>query len=291
MGITNTIGFGIAYSATPWAIFTTDSTGNVFSASSNPGGSQTLTPSSNYLGVSHRYRIEWNAGSIVYYVDGTQVASHTGTTSREYASNAGGTWRIGWKTIIVNWLRMGPYSLNGTFVSRVFDAGQTVRWTDLSHTATIPTGTTLTFETRTSLDGIDWSAWQAVNSPIASPDGRYLQYQVTFTSDNTGTTPTLENVTITYSNAPTAVVVSSFTGSSHMGTAQLDWVTANEMGLVGFNLYRAETLDGAKHKLNANLIPAEHPGQMIRGELPVHRCGRAGQALLLLAGAGHEPRD
>ncbi len=153
--------------------------------------------------------------------------------------------------------------MNGTFVSRVFDAGQTVRWTDLSHTATTPTGTTLTIETRTSLNGIDWSAWQAVNSPIPSPDGRYLQYRATFTSDNTGTTPTLENVTITYSNAPTAVVVSSFTGSSHMGTAQLDWETASEIGLLGFNLYRAETLDGAKHKLNADLIPAEHSGQML----------------------------
>ena len=62
--------------------------------------------------------------------------------------------------------------------------------------------------------------------------------------------------------SPTAVTVSSFTGSSHLGTAQLDWETASEIGLLGFNLYRAETLDGAKHKLNANLIPAEHSGQM-----------------------------
>ena len=61
---------------------------------------------------------------------------------------------------------------------------------------------------------------------------------------------------------PTAVTVSSFTGASHLSTAQLDWVTANEIGLLGFNLYRSETLDGVKHKLNADLIPAEHPGQM-----------------------------
>ena len=68
---------------------------------------------------------------------------------------------------------------------------------------------------------------------------------------------------IYYTNAPTAVTVSSFTGSSHMGTAQLDWTTASEIGLLGFNLYRSETPDGLKHKLNANLIPAEHPGQMV----------------------------
>ena len=70
-------------------------------------------------------------------------------------------------------------------------------------------------------------------------------------------------MTITYTNAPTAVTLSSFTGSSHLGTAQLDWETASEIGLLGFNLYRAEVLDGAKHKLNADLIPAEHPGQII----------------------------
>ena len=67
---------------------------------------------------------------------------------------------------------------------------------------------------------------------------------------------------IYYTNAPTAVTVSSFTGSSHMGAAQLDWTTASEIGL------RAEPLplktpDGLKHKLNAKLIPAEHPGQMV----------------------------
>ena len=251
------IGFGDTYSSGPFAIFSTISGSTLYARTS--GAPDTTLAS--YFGATHHYRIEWNTNSVVYYIDGAQVASHSATITsmRPMPAAYGGT---DGRPLTLNWLRMGPYALNGAFVSRIFDAGQIVRWTDLSHTATIPTGTTLTIETRTSLDGIDWSAWQAVNSPIASPDGRYLQYRGTFTSDNTGTTPTLENVTITYSNAPTAVVVSSFTGSSHLGTAQLDWETANEMGLLGFNLYRSETPDGLKHKLNAILIPAEHPGQM-----------------------------
>ena len=73
----------------------------------------------------------------------------------------------------------------------------------------------------------------------------------------------MQKVTIYYSNTPTAVTVSSFTGSSHMGTAQLDWVTASEIELLGFNLYRAEVLDGLKHRLNPNLIPAQHSGEMV----------------------------
>ena len=47
---------------------------------------------------------------------------------------------------------------------------------------------------------------------------------------------------------------------------QLDWETANEVGLVGFNVYRSETPDGVKQKLNDNLIPAQYPDQMMGAE-------------------------
>jgi hypothetical protein len=43
----------------------------------------------------------------------------------------------------------------------------------------------------------------------------------------------------------------------------LDWETANEVGLVGFNIYRSDSLDGVRQKLNTNLLPAKNPGQMI----------------------------
>jgi hypothetical protein len=59
------------------------------------------------------------------------------------------------------------------------------------------------------------------------------------------------------------VVVSSFTGKAKLGAVQLDWETANEIGLVGFNIYRSDSLDGVKQQLNTNLLPATNPGQMI----------------------------
>ncbi len=61
---------------------------------------------------------------------------------------------------------------------------------------------------------------------------------------------------------PTAVTLVSFTGESHPRSVLLDWVTANEVGLVGFNLYRSDTLGGVKQKLNPSLIPAQTPGSL-----------------------------
>jgi hypothetical protein len=62
---------------------------------------------------------------------------------------------------------------------------------------------------------------------------------------------------------PTAVLLASFTGQAFPGMIQLDWETANEVGIVGFNLYRSDTIDGARDHLNTSLIPAIHYGQML----------------------------
>ncbi len=60
---------------------------------------------------------------------------------------------------------------------------------------------------------------------------------------------------------PTAVTLASFTGKAQPDGVKLDWETANENWLVGFNLYRSDTADGPKQKLNNDLITAKKPGQ------------------------------
>jgi hypothetical protein len=60
---------------------------------------------------------------------------------------------------------------------------------------------------------------------------------------------------------PTTVLI-FFTGKAQPGTILLDWETANELWMVGFNLYRSETYGGLKQKLNSDLINAINPGQM-----------------------------
>ena len=72
---------------------------------------------------------------------------------------------------------------------------------------------------------------------------------------------TLAQQDIILSEAPTAVTLTSFSGSTQLRTIQLNWETATEMGLDGFNVWRSEALDGDKVKQNGELIVAQYPGQ------------------------------
>ena len=65
------------------------------------------------------------------------------------------------------------------------------------------------------------------------------------------------------SEEPTAVTVSSFTAKSKPNTVQLEWETANEIGLIGFNIYRSDAPDGVKQRLNTGMLPALKPGEVI----------------------------
>ena len=69
-------GFGFDLNDQPWAIFGTQADGNLYARTHN-GASVTNTPlPSSLLGSSHRYRIDWNAGSVEFFVDGALVATH-----------------------------------------------------------------------------------------------------------------------------------------------------------------------------------------------------------------------
>lgn len=66
---------------------------------------------------------------------------------------------------------------------------------------------------------------------------------------------------------PTAVTLAQFSAAAGFPQplVALQWNTLSEVGLLGFNLYRADELNGERLKLNAALIPARYPGQL-RGE-------------------------
>ena len=45
-------------------------------------------------------------------------------------------------------------------------------------------------------------------------------------------------------------------------TVQLKWVTGSELTTIGFNVFRSGMVDGKYKKLNGELIPAKHPGEL-----------------------------
>lgn len=96
----------------------------------------------------------------------------------------------------------------GTYVSTVLDAEQEVDWGELTIAGTIPSDTEILALTRTgdtATTDETWSEWEPVNSPIASPDARYLQYGLILGTTDSTITPTLDSVTVTYSSEPAVV--------------------------------------------------------------------------------------
>ena len=93
-------------------------------------------------------------------------------------------------------------STSCVFESRIFDAGNPFDWTTLTSTSTLPSGTSISFKVRTgnaTIPDATWTGWQSVNSgTFTNPGSRYIQYQATLTTSDTGVTPILEDVTINY---------------------------------------------------------------------------------------------
>ncbi len=109
---------------------------------------------------------------------------------------------------------MSPFAASGTFESRVFDAGRTAQWGALSWSASTPAGTSLTLSVRTGDTATPDESWSAFN-PIASSGGeipgpsRYIQYRAQLSTSDQASTPTLSDVSITYSTPPPDTTISS----------------------------------------------------------------------------------
>lgn len=54
-------------------------------------------------------------------------------------------------------------------------------------------------------------------------------------------------------------------GVAHWNGIVVRWETAHELNIIGFNVYRVRVRDGRIRKVNAEMIPAEHIGQILGG--------------------------
>jgi hypothetical protein len=195
-----------------WALFSTHNTGTgVYARTRIEGGSpvqiDTLLPGVT-LNEFHDFKIVWKANSVEFYVDDMDVpvATHENRAITQDMKVWLSMWQSG--SLSAEWIRVAEYPLSGTFTSCVLDAGETVDWEEINWTGDTPTGTSVSFETRsgdTATPDVSWSDWAPVSSAIASPDSRYIQYRIDLSTTDSQTSPAVEDVTITYSptGAPT----------------------------------------------------------------------------------------
>jgi hypothetical protein len=195
-----------------YLIFSTAAgTDTLFARSNDGSGEQTTELGPIPVGF-HTYRIEratTTGGHIIrYFVDGAQRAQHIVSVlplMHVYQSHNSGAA----PALDIDRLWVFPsHVVAGTFTGCPMDAGRPITWTTASWFATVPSGATLSLRTRTSADGAVWTAWSAPlttsGQHVGSPSGRYLQYLLELTSSNGSNSPTLDSVTIAYSETGTA---------------------------------------------------------------------------------------
>jgi hypothetical protein len=244
------VGFGSDLTDYPLGVFTTGSPAQpigMYAQTGTHGSPEQLTPLPGVtFNTPHRFRVEWNAGSIAYYVDGALAATHNVAVAGPMRPVVSDFSPFG-AGVEVHWLRQGAYDATGTFTSRVLDSEIVSDWGTLSAATSVPSGTQLTFETRsgsTAVPGTGWSAWQAAGSggAIASPDARYLQYRVLATSASGLRSPTVERVAVTYgiatadTTAPTVAVSAPAAGASLAGAVTLSAAATDNVGVQSVQL-------------------------------------------------------
>ncbi len=125
-------------------------------------------------------------------------------------NNTNSTGQLGNVTLLYNG---SHYPSNGTFTSIIINlnspakdttlTASNIKWFNISWNADLPDGTNITFQTRTSSDGVTFTNYSSdyTNSSgeeISSPADVYIQYRADLTTTNISVTPVLENVTIDY---------------------------------------------------------------------------------------------
>jgi hypothetical protein len=197
-------GFGQSNASTqPFAMFAAKSDGQLYARSIATGQALETPIAGTFFNSAHRYRIDWVAGSIVYWIDGTVRVTHTIGTALRTASmrpvfvdpaTGGGA-------LAIDWMRMGDYAASGAYTSPVYDAGAaTATWLTAAWLADTPLGTAVTLEIQTGNTAVPdatWTPWTAVQSGgTINAVARYAQYRLTLTTSRPNVPPSVKEVVV-----------------------------------------------------------------------------------------------
>ncbi|HEU4552835.1 MAG TPA: DUF4082 domain-containing protein [Chitinophaga sp.] len=174
--------------------------GNLYARASN---NVSVNLGSNLLDSMHRYKIKWNPASFEFFIDDNPKPAATinmTLTSKmyvqisDYASTDG--------ALSIDWMHIAPYAAEGSFTSRVFDAGDATDWGAVTWHADTPPGTSISISVSSGTtpnpnDG-SWLTFKPITAPgeAAGISGRYIQYKATLKTTDTKITPVLKEVAI-----------------------------------------------------------------------------------------------
>ncbi|PYQ87572.1 MAG: hypothetical protein DMG02_20530 [Acidobacteria bacterium] len=198
-------GFGLTSALLPpFAMFGVKADGQLYARSVAPGQAIETPIPGSWFTAPHRFRIDWNATSVVYWIDGTQRVSHTITYKGATASMKPAITDLtaGSGALTVDWMRMSAYTASGSYTSPVYNAGAPVNWQALSWTADSVAGNSIVVEARTgnaSTPDASWTAFRAVTSGQAiAATSQYAQYRVTLSTTVSNATPAVKEVVLTF---------------------------------------------------------------------------------------------
>lgn len=108
------------------------------------------------------------------------------------------------------------------------------------------------------LSGSFAAGWEA-STPLAVGDYNNLNPHTNVTGNRTAA---VENrrVDLNLSCPPLAVVLASFDATARPTDILVTWESASEIDNLGFNLYRSESANGERIRLNGEMIPSQAPG-------------------------------
>jgi beta-glucanase (GH16 family) len=124
------------------------------------------------------------------------------------------------------------YDKSGT-ATVSFDAGRSATWTSLAGETTLPTGTAISYEARTSTDDSTWSSWSSVptNGNLSTlQSSRYIQVEANLSTTATASTPLLNQLTLNYSvdiASPTVSLTSTSATLTAGSSTTISWTSTN----------------------------------------------------------------
>ncbi|RJS69191.1 hypothetical protein CW714_08950, partial [Methanophagales archaeon] len=156
--------------------------------------------------------------------------------------------------------RTKAYASSGTLASQVLDTGAAgANWTELNWSETLEADTDITFEVRASDTSFAKDAstpsWTSVGgaSPVTSelPSGRYVQWRATLSTSNNSKTPTLHDVTVSYSHFNTPANLTSIA------------ITPADLG--GWSKFYADTTAPSGTSITFSILNATTNSTLISG--------------------------